>query len=116
VDDLDKLSQVIDAANAPKSAGLSIVGPRFDLKHREAAEQDVLRLAVEHALMRAQAIATGARRSLGAIQRIDDTRVMTDIPTPRPMAATRTAAAVETPITPGVIEIVAEVTVAIGIR
>jgi hypothetical protein len=124
IDDLEKLSQVIDAANSPKSAALSVVGPRFDLKNREGAEQDVLRLAVENALARAQAIATGARRNLGAIQRIDEQNTGTEIPMPRPMmarAATGRAggagqAETETPITPGTIEIHAEVTVAVGIR
>lgn len=125
VDDLEKLSQVIDAANSPKSAALSVTGPRFDLKNREAAEQDVLRLAVENALTRAQAIATGARHSLGAIIRIDEQNTGTQVPTPRPMMA-RVATAgraggaapseTETPITAGVIEIHAEVTVTIGIR
>jgi hypothetical protein len=125
IDDLDKLSQVIDAANSPKNAALSVVGPRFDLKNREAAEQDVLRLAVENALARAQAIATGARRNLGAILRIDEQNISTDIPMPRPMMARAPVAGraggaaqpeTETPITPGTIEIHAEVTVAVGIR
>jgi uncharacterized protein YggE len=115
VDDLDKLSQVIDAAHASKQSGLSITGPRFDLRNREAAEQDVLRLAVENALARAQAIATGARRSLGGIIRVDEREVRTDLPLTRTMAAAAKAST-ETPITPGTIEISAEVTVWVGIR
>ena len=124
VDDLEKLSQVIDAANSPKSAALSVVGPRFDLRNRDGAEQDVLRLAVENGLARAQAIATGARRNLGQILRIDETNMSTDIPGPRPMMARAVAGRAggaaqpetATPITPGVIEIHAEVTVTVGIR
>lgn len=123
VDELDKLSQVIDAANSPKSAALSVTGPRFDLKNRDGAEQDVLRLAVENALARAQAIATGARRNLGAIIRIDEQNTGTMVPGPRPMLARATVGRAggagpetETPITPGAIEIHAEVTVTIGIR
>ena len=60
VDDLDKLGQVIDAVQGSKQSGMSISGPRFELRNREAVEQDALRLAVEYALLRAQAIATGA--------------------------------------------------------
>ena len=125
VDDLDKLSQVIDAANSPKNAALSVTGPRFDLKNREGAEQDVLRLAVENALARAQAIATGARRNLGAILRIDEQNTGTEMPAPRPMMARAPVAGraggvaqpeTQTPITPGAIEIHAEVTVTVGIR
>ena len=125
VDELDKLSQVIDALNSPKSAALTVSGPRFDLRSREAAEQDVLRLAVENALARAQAIATGARRSLGAIMRIEEQGVSTDLPQPRPMmratapagrAGGAAVAEPATPITPGVIELRAEVTIAVGIR
>jgi uncharacterized protein YggE len=124
VDDLDKLSQVIDAANSPKNAALSVTGPRFDLKNREGAEQDVLRLAVENALARAQAIATGARRNLGQIIRIDEQNTGTDMPSPRPMLRATAAgraggpaqAETQTPITPGAIEIHAEVTVTVGIR
>ena len=114
VDELEKLPQVIDAVNAPKNASLSVSGPRFDLRNREAAEQDVLRIAVENALARAQAIATGARRSLGAVLHVDGQNAGTDLPTPRPMRAA--AAGASTPISPGVIEIHAEVTVTVGIR
>jgi uncharacterized protein YggE len=115
VDELDKLPQVIDAVNAPKNAALSISGPRFDLRNREGAEQDVLRIAVENALARAQAIATGARRSLGAVLHVDGQNTGTDLPTPRPMMRA-TAGQTSTPINPGVIEIHAEVTLTVGIR
>jgi len=114
VDDLDKLSQVIDAAQGSKQSGLSISGPRFDLKNREAVEQDVLRVAVENALSRAQAMATGARRNLGAILRVDDLGVRTELPMARTMTMAKAGA--ETPITPGTIEVTADVTVWVSIR
>jgi len=117
VDELEKLPQAIDAVNSPKNASLSVVGPRFDLRNREAAEQDALRIAVENALSRAQAIATGARRSLGAIVHIDGQNTNTDLPPIRGMRAMAAKAGeTSTPITPGVIEIHAEVTVTVGIR
>jgi uncharacterized protein YggE len=116
IDDLDKVPAVIDAANAPKASGLSIIGPRFDLKNRSAAEHEALRQAVENAMSRAQAIASGARRSLGPIVRIEEQTTSSDIPFPRPQMMTAARAERETPITPGEIEVRAVVTLTIAIR
>jgi uncharacterized protein YggE len=116
VDDLDKLPAVIDAANVSKASGLSIIGPRFDLKSRAALEHEALRLAVEMALARAQAIASGARRTLGPIVRIEEQTSSADLPFPRPMQMTTRAAQQETPISPGEIEVRAQVTVTVAIR
>jgi uncharacterized protein YggE len=116
IDDLDKVPAVIDAANAPKASGLSIIGPRFDLKNRNAAEHEALRLAVENAMSRAQAIAAGARRTLGPIVRIEEQTTSSDIPFPRPQMMTAARAERETPITPGEIEVRAVVTLTIAIR
>jgi uncharacterized protein len=124
VDELDRLGEFMDAANGPKSAGLSIIGPRFDLKNPQAAQAEALKLAVENAMARAQAIATGARRSLGAVLRIDDQGVNTIIP--RTMSRTAMVgvgggrgggeAIPETPIEPGEIEIRVQVTLTIAIQ
>jgi len=123
VDDLDRLGDIMDAANGPKSAALSIIGPRFDLKNEQAAQAEALKLAVENAMSRAQAMAAGARRSLGAVLRIDDQGVNTIIP--RPMSRTAMAGAggrgieppmPETPIEPGEIEIRVQVTLTIAIQ
>jgi hypothetical protein len=117
VDNLDRLPSVIDAVNSPKSAGLSIVGPRFDLKNRQAAENEALQRAVELALERAQAIAAGARRTVGPIARIE-AHAVDGMPRPVPMMDRMVAARQETPtpITPGEIEIRAMVTVTVEIR
>jgi len=123
VDDLDRLGDIMDAANGPKSAALSIIGPRFDLKNEQAAQAEALKLAVENAMSRAQAMAAGARRSLGAVLRIDDQGVNTIIP--RPMSRTAMGGAggrgieppmPETPIEPGEIEIRVQVTLTIAIQ
>jgi hypothetical protein len=119
VDDLDKLSDVLDVVNAPKATGLSIVGPRFDLKNQQAAETEALKLAVEAAMARAQAIAAGARRSVGAILRIEEDGVSS--PGPRPMPMSRmtmesVAAQPQTPIVPGEIEIRAQVTLTVAVQ
>jgi uncharacterized protein YggE len=117
VDNLERLPAVIDAVNSPKTAGLSIIGPRFDLKNRQAAENEALQRAVELALERAQAIAAGARRNVGPIARIE-AHAVDGMPRPVPMMDRMVAARQEpaTPITPGEIEIRAMVTVTVEIR
>ena len=118
VDNLDRLPAVIDAANSPKTAGLSIIGPRFDLKNRQAAENEAFQHAVELALERAQAIAAGARRSLGPIARIEAHAIDNMPRPPMPMMQRMAAGADDTatPITPGEIEIRAMVTVTVELR
>jgi hypothetical protein len=119
VDDLDKLPAVLEAANAQKSTTLTIAGPRFDLKNMEAARDEALRQAVESAMARAGAIAAGARRTLGMILRVDDESApqppVGPVPLMRAAGATM-AAAPETPINPGEIDIRASVTVTVEIR
>jgi uncharacterized protein YggE len=117
VDALDRLPGIIDAVNVSKTAGLSILGPRFDLKNRQAAENEAFQHAVELAMQRAQAIATGARRMVGPIQRIEAHAA--DMPRPMVMTASmaaRQAQDTPTPITPGEIEIRAQVTLTVEIR
>jgi len=113
VDNLERLPAVIDAVNSPKTAGLSIIGPRFDLKNRQAAENEALQRAVELALE----IAAGARRNVGPIARIE-AHALDGMPRPVPMMDRMVAARQEpaTPITPGEIEIRAMVTVTVEIR
>jgi uncharacterized protein YggE len=115
VDALDRLPAVLDAAGL--SGATSIAGLRFDVKDRDRAERQALTLAVEDALARAAAIASGAKAALGPILRIDER-------TDRPVAAymdTRAAVSVArdtapTPVTPGEIEIVGRVELTIAIR
>lgn len=75
VDDLATLGDIIDAVNTSKNTAVTITGPRFGLKDESAAQNDALRDAVQAALTRAQAIAAGARRSLGTIVRIEEQTV-----------------------------------------
>jgi uncharacterized protein YggE len=118
VDDLAKLGAVIDAANATKSTALTISGPRFALKDQDSADAEALRAAVQSAMARAQSMASGAKRTLGNIVRIED-QSGPRLPQPQPMF--RMAAAgqdnnVQTPITPGEIEVRAEVSVTVELR
>jgi len=134
IDDLDRLADVIDAANSPKNVAIAVGNPRFELKAREAAELDAVAAAVKAAQARAVAMATGAGQTLGPVLKIQQGQVYTTTPGPavragaQPFAgrggagggvADRTnegADTVETPITPGEMEIHAQVTLTIAIR
>lgn len=114
VDNLDRLADVIDAVNAPKTIAVSVNGPRFDLKDERSARNEALRAAVEDAMSRAQAIAAGAKRALGAIVRIDESASGATPPPPMPMmmrVQSGSAPEPSTPIAPGEIEVQAQVRV-----
>ncbi len=110
--ELDRLGAVIDAAGSGGATSMS--GLRFDLADRAGAEREALRLAVEDAVFRARAIAEGARSSLGPIVRIDEESRFrpTDA---REMMQTQMSAA-ETPVSPGLVSITAQVTLTVQIR
>jgi uncharacterized protein YggE len=115
VDDLTKLGAAIDAAGA--SGATSMSGLRFDLKDRAAVEREALELAVKDAVEQARAMAAGAGMTLGRILRIEQQGGMS--PPPMPYMAMRdamSAAAPETPINPGEIELRAQVTLTVEIR
>ena len=135
VDDLDKLADVIDAANSPKNVVIVVANPRFELKAREAAELEAVTEAVRTARARAQAMAAGTGQTLGAVLKIQQGQVYIVSPNPpvmrvaQPLAARGGAgvggvspvnepasAGVETPITPGELEVHAQVTLTIAIR
>lgn len=117
VDDLERLSDVIEAANGAPSTAISISGPRFDLRDRAAAESEALRQAVQAALARARAMAGGAERVLGPIVRIEDRAAGGGAPEPLMMrAAAMKADTVETPISPGEVEVHAAVRVTVELR
>jgi uncharacterized protein YggE len=100
------------------SGATSVGGLRFDIREREAAEQEALRLAVASARARADAAAAGAGMRVERVLRIEDQRV--NSPDPRPVMAMRMAAqaeqAAEVPVTPGDITIRAMVTLTVAIR
>lgn len=118
IDDLNTLPDVLDAVNSPKGVALTVNGPRFDLKDEKSAQNEALRLAVESALSRAQAIAAGARRAVGRIVRIEDQNVGPIMPKTMQVMAMRAGAAqdVATPITPGEIEVRAQVSLTVELQ
>lgn len=130
IDDLDKLADVIDAANSPKNVTITVANPRYELKSRDAGELEAVTAAVKTAMARAQALAAGTGRTLGPVLKIQQGQVYTTTPS-SPTFRTAVAgarggagggveampiAAPETPITPGELEIHAQVTVTIAIR
>ena len=116
VDDVTRVGEVLTAAVG--SGATSVGGLRFDIKDREAAEQEALRLAVANARARAEAAAAGAGMKVERVLRIEDQRV--GIPEPRPAIAMRMSAAqaeaAEVPVTPGDITINAMVMLTVQIR
>ncbi len=115
VDDMNKLSGVIDAAGS--SGATSMSNLRFDLKDRAGAEREALRLAVQDAMERAKAMAAGAQATLGPILRVEE-RLERGSPEPMMMTMrTATAAAAPpTPVSPGDVGIRAEVFVTVAIK
>jgi len=127
VDNLDLLSEVLDAAGAVKTSdtlSVSIEGLRFGLKNSVTAEQDALRTAVEDAMARANAMARGAGRTVGDIVRIEESTL---IETPNGQArllriTTRSGTgpqrpvAIDTPVEPNQIEFRSSVTLTAAIR
>lgn len=72
INDLSRLSDVVDSVNATRDTSITISGLRFSLKNKLEVETEALQIAVKKALSRAQAIATGAQTSLGKILRIEE--------------------------------------------
>jgi uncharacterized protein YggE len=117
VDDLEKLAAVLDATVS--SGATSVSGVRFDVKARAQYEREALRLAVEDAMGRAQAMAAGAGRSVGPLLRVQEQRTSMGPVFRSAQTMGRgggSAAVVETPVAPGEIEIRGVVTVTVGIR
>ena len=116
VDDLSKLSAVIDASGAAGAATVS--GLKFDLKARATVEQTALKEAVADAMARAGSIAAGVNRTLGPIIRISEQRISE----PVAMRYLTTAGAgggrggTPTPIEPGEINVRAQVTLTVAIK
>jgi len=115
---LDAIERVGEVLDVTVTAGAtSVGGVRFEVKDRAGAEREALRLAVADARARAEAMATGAGRTLDRILRIDDSRQQYRPVAPQMMAARAGIAAdAPPPIEAGLIEIRAEVTLTIAIK
>lgn len=117
VDDLAKLGEVMDASVG--SGATSIQGLHFDLKDRDGAEREALTRAVADAMARATAAATGAKRTVDRVVRIDETPAAGQFrpqPFPAPRMMTADAAPQTTPVAEGELEIRAQVTLTAVIK
>ena len=116
VDDITKVADVLDRSIA--SGGNAIHGVRWDLKDRVKVERDALRQAVEDARLRAEVAVAAAGGKLGVVSNISEQRF--DYQPKMDMAmmrgAPQAAAAPDTPISPGEIDVRASVTVAFRIE
>jgi uncharacterized protein YggE len=112
VDDLATLPAVLDASLS--SGATSVAGLRFDLKNHDDVEREALQLAVQDAMGRAEAIASGAKRTLGGILRLTEQRSSPG--SIQPMAFAARAGAPPTPVAPGEVEIRASVSLTVAIK
>jgi hypothetical protein len=118
VDDLSKLSALIDATGT--SGATSVSGLRFDVKNRNTVEQAALKQAVADAMSRATVIASGANHTVGNIVRIQEQRISQPSPVRYAMdslgAGRGGAGGGPTPVEPGQIEVRAQVTLTVAIK
>lgn len=115
LDEVARVGEILDLVVG--SGATSVSGVRFDLKDRDAAEREALRLAVADAKARAEAAASGAGVRIDQIVRIEEQRGFA--PEPRPMMAyarAERAVEAETPVSAGDVEVRARVMLTAGIR
>jgi uncharacterized protein YggE len=116
VDDLSRLGSILEGTVSAGATNVS--GVRFDVKERDAAEREALRLAVADARARADAAVAGAGVKVERILRIEEERSMPIAPQPRlaMMQENVRVMASEPPVAPGEIEIRSRVTLTAVIR
>jgi uncharacterized protein YggE len=108
IDDVDSMGSVLD--EAAQAGATTIANIRFDLKDRDSAEREALRLAVADARARAEAAASGANVRIAQIQSIEEQGGgRTPPPMPMMMRAEMAAKDTSTPIVSGELEIHAAV-------
>jgi len=116
IDDFTKVGDVLDVAVG--SGATNVHGLRFDVKNREAVEEQALQRAVASGMAKAQTIAGAAKRAVDRVIRIEEQFVGDG--GPRPMmeraAMSRMAADAPTPVEAGEIEIRAMVRVTVAIK
>lgn len=116
VDDLAKLGDVLDAAVG--SGATTVHGLRFDIRNRESVEQQALQAAVANAMAKANAVASGAKRAVDRVLRIEESFGGFGGP-PQPLVMERAMAAradATTPVAAGELEIRAQVRLTAAIK
>ena len=106
VDAIDRVGEFLEMAAG--SGATSLGGVRFDLKNRAQLQKEALKLAVEDARGKAEAVAAAAGRGINRILQIAEQAAGDD--TPRPMFRQMAAAAdAVPPISVGQIDVTATV-------
>ncbi|MDO8793647.1 MAG: SIMPL domain-containing protein [Vicinamibacterales bacterium] len=108
LDAIDRVGEIVDAVVAAGATSVSDV--RFDVKNRGVLEREALKLAVQDARARADALALGAGKAVDRVLRIEEEGVQVPGPMPVRAMAMREAAAAETPVAAGQMEFRARVT------
>jgi uncharacterized protein YggE len=112
VDELDRVGKIVDAA--VQAGATNVADIRFDIKDRDGAERQALKLAVADARARAEAIAAGASLSVGDIVKLEE---LGSPSPPRPMPMARAAMAeADTPVSGGNIEVQASVRLTVSVK
>ena len=115
VDEFAKVGDVLDAAVS--SGATNIHGLRFDVKNRDAVEEQALQRAVSSAMAKAQTVAGAVKRTVDRIIRIEEQFVGGGGPQPvAERVMMRMAADASTPVEAGEIEIRAMVRLTVAIR
>lgn len=114
VDDFAKLGDVIDAV--VNSGATNIHGLRFDVKERAQVEAAALQAAVKDGMAKAQAIATGAQKTIDRVLRIEEQFTGGGGPAPMMREFAMAKADASTLVAAGEIEIRAQVRVSVSIK
>jgi uncharacterized protein len=112
VDAVDRVGELMEIAGS--SGATSLGGVRFDVKERAKLEREAVRLAVVDARGKAEAAATGAGRVIDRILRIEERGAGT--PPPMPLLRDAAGAAQAPPISEGLIEIRAAVSLTATVK
>jgi hypothetical protein len=114
IDEFAKVGDVLDAAVG--SGATNVHDLRFDVKNREAVEQQALQRAVADGMAKANTIAGAANRGVDRILRIEETFVGGPQPVERAVMMRMSAADASTPVAAGEIEVRAQVRLTVAIK
>ena len=113
IDEFAKVGDVLDAAVG--SGATNVHDLRFDVKDRDAAEQQALQRAVADGMTKAATIAAAAKRGVDRILRIEE-NLGGPQPVERGVMMRMQAADASTPVAAGEIEIRAQVRLTVAIK
>lgn len=113
IDEFGKVGDVLDAAVS--SGATNVHDLRFDVKNRDAIEQQALQRAVTDGMAKANTIAGAAKRAVDRILRIEENFVGGPQPVERAVMM-RMAADASTPVAAGEIEVRAQVRLTVAIK